>query len=111
MFRSKNKRNNAVGHQNQAQATGSGRLVNFICLVLVLLAGMGAATQYFAHQFQYHSQLGYGIGKFYMPWSILIWYGKWHGRYEQQFMTAFSIMLMVVAVGMIGLLVWNIVRK
>ncbi len=41
MFRSKNKRNNAVGHQNQAQATGSGRLVNFICLVLVLLAGMG----------------------------------------------------------------------
>ncbi|EOF8872471.1 type IV secretory system conjugative DNA transfer family protein, partial [Neisseria gonorrhoeae] len=109
--RSKNKRNNAVGHQNQAQATGSGRLVNFICLVLVLLAGMGAATQYFAHQFQYHSQLGYGIGKFYMPWSILIWYGKWHGRYEQQFMTAFSIMLMVVAVGMIGLLVWNIVRK
>ncbi|HFB2789466.1 TPA: type IV secretory system conjugative DNA transfer family protein [Neisseria gonorrhoeae] len=71
----------------------------------------GAATQYFAHQFQYHSQLGYGIGKFYMPWSILIWYGKWHGRYEQQFMTAFSIMLMVVAVGMIGLLVWNIVRK
>ncbi|EMS6339363.1 type IV secretory system conjugative DNA transfer family protein, partial [Neisseria gonorrhoeae] len=78
---------------------------------LVLLAGMGAATQYFAHQFQYHSQLGYGIGKFYMPWSILIWYGKWHGRYEQQFMTAFSIMLMVVAVGMIGLLVWNIVRK
>ncbi|MCF3001396.1 type IV secretory system conjugative DNA transfer family protein, partial [Neisseria gonorrhoeae] len=56
-------------------------------------------------------QLGYGIGKFYMPWSILIWYGKWHGRYEQQFMTAFSIMLMVVAVGMIGLLVWNIVRK
>ncbi|HFA2399100.1 TPA: type IV secretory system conjugative DNA transfer family protein [Neisseria gonorrhoeae] len=111
MFRSKNKRNNAVGHQNQAQATGSGRLVNFICLVLVLLAGMGAATQYFAHQFQYHSQLGYGIGKFYMPWSILIWYGKWHGRYEQQFMTAFSIMLIVVAVGMIGLLVWNIVRK
>ncbi|MFN2620422.1 type IV secretory system conjugative DNA transfer family protein [Neisseria gonorrhoeae] len=111
MFRSKNKRNNAVGHQNQAQATGSGRLVNFICLVLVLLAGMGVATQYFAHQFQYHSQLGYGIGKFYMPWSILIWYGKWHGRYEQQFMTAFSIMLMVVAVGMIGLLVWNIVRK
>ncbi|HGJ8733270.1 TPA: type IV secretory system conjugative DNA transfer family protein [Neisseria gonorrhoeae] len=111
MFRSKNKRNNAVGHQNQAQATGSGRLVNFICLVLVLLAGMGAATQYFAHQFQYHSQLGYGIGKFYMPWSILIWYGKWHGRYEQRFMTAFSIMLMVVAVGMIGLLVWNIVRK
>lgn len=111
MFRSKNKRNNAVGHQNQAQATGSGRLVNFICLVLVLLVGMGAATQYFAHQFQYHSQLGYGIGKFYMPWSILIWYGKWHGRYEQQFMTAFSIMLMVVAVGMIGLLVWNIVRK
>ncbi|ENX9383627.1 conjugal transfer protein TraG [Neisseria gonorrhoeae] len=111
MFRSKNKRNNAVGHQNQAQATGSGRLVNFICLVLVLLAGMGAATQYFVHQFQYHSQLGYGIGKFYMPWSILIWYGKWHGRYEQQFMTAFSIMLMVVAVGMIGLLVWNIVRK
>ncbi|HHX2540403.1 TPA: type IV secretory system conjugative DNA transfer family protein [Neisseria subflava] len=111
MFRSKNKRNNAVGHQNQAQATGSGRLANFICLVLVLLAGMGAATQYFAHQFQYHSQLGYGIGKFYMPWSILIWYGKWHGRYEQQFMTAFSIMLMVVAVGMIGLLVWNIVRK
>ncbi|HFC1708235.1 TPA: conjugal transfer protein TraG [Neisseria gonorrhoeae] len=111
MFRSKNKRNNAVGHQNQAQATGSGRLVNFICLVLVLLAGMGAATQYFAYQFQYHSQLGYGIGKFYMPWSILIWYGKWHGRYEQQFMTAFSIMLMVVAVGMIGLLVWNIVRK
>lgn len=111
MFRSKNKRNNAVGHQNQAQATGSGRLANFICLILVLLAGMGAATQYFAHQFQYHSQLGYGIGKFYMPWSILIWYGKWHGRYEQQFMTAFSIMLMVVAVGMIGLLVWNIVRK
>ncbi|HGO6538626.1 TPA: type IV secretory system conjugative DNA transfer family protein [Neisseria gonorrhoeae] len=55
--------------------------------------------------------MGYGIGKFYMPWSILIWYGKWHGRYEQQFMTAFSIMLMVVAVGMIGLLVWNIVRK
>ena len=111
MFRSKNKRNNAVGHQNQVQTTGNGRLVNFICLVLVLLAGMGAATQYFAHQFQYHSQLGYGIGKFYMPWNILIWYGKWHGRYEQQFMMAFSIMLMVVAIGMIGMLVWNIVRK
>lgn len=47
MFRSKNKRNNAVGHQNQAQATGSGRLVNFICLVLVLLAGMGGSHTIF----------------------------------------------------------------
>lgn len=109
MFKKKNQRNNAVGSQGQTAPTSKGRLVNMALLVLVVLVGLGGATQYFAHQFQYHPQLGYSIGKFYMPWNILIWYGKWGQQYSEQFMTSFGIMMVIVAVGMLSLLVWRII--
>lgn len=105
------KRNNKVGPENREIKKSTGRLVNFGLLVLIIFIGLGAATQYFAHQFQYQPQLGFSVGKFYMPWSILIWYGKWHSRYGSQFNTAFAIMMMIIAIGMIALLVWNIIKK
>ena len=76
-----------------------------------VVLGLSAATQYFAAAAGYDPALGFHIGKIYMPWSILIWYGKWRSVYPRPLMTAFSIMLVLVTLSMMGILIWHIVRK
>ena len=111
MLKNKQARNNAVGHQNQPSPKGKDRLINFIALIGTFILSMSVATQYFASVAKYDPALGFSIGKFYMPWNILIWYGKWHNVYPRPLQVSISIMATLMAIGMIGILIWQIVRK
>ena len=107
----KQHRNNAVGHPGETTSKNRERWVAVGLLLGSILLGLSAATQYFAAAAGYDSALGFNIGKVYMPWSILIWYGKWRSVYPKPLMTAFSIMLVLITLGMMGILIWRIIRK
>ena len=49
--------------------------------MVTLTVGFAAATQFFAHSFQYQAALGANINHIYPPWSILGWAGKWYSIY------------------------------
>ena len=106
----KQQRNNAVGHREEPTSKNKERWMAAGLLLGSVLLGLSAATQYFAAAAGYDPALGFHIGKFYMPWRILIWYGKWRSVYPRPLMTAFSIMLVLVTLGMMGILIWRIVR-
>ena len=72
--------------------------------ICVLLGGLSAATQYFAHVFEYHATLGGRIGFVYPPWTILQWFGKWGTYYPLQFMNAGNVGMMATAAGLLCLL-------
>jgi type IV secretion system protein VirD4 len=71
---------------------------------VVLLGGLSAATQYFAHAFQYDATLGAHIGFVYPPWMILLWFNKWGAIYPAQFMHAGNVGMMATAAGLLVLL-------
>ncbi|CFB60483.1 Conjugal transfer protein TraG [Pandoraea apista] len=64
-------------------------------------AGMQAATQYFAHGFEYHPTLGVNYGHMYAPWSILSWYSKWAELFPEQFHTAGSVGVLAAGGGLL----------
>lgn len=72
--------------------------------LLALILSLAAATQYFAHAFQYHPALGANLGHLYAPWKILAWVGQWPGHYSTQFSMAGSVGIMTAAFGLILLM-------
>ncbi len=72
--------------------------------LLVLVLSLAAATQYFAHAFQYHAALGAHQNFLYAPWKILEWAKLWPDRYGNEFSMAGSIALMTASLGLILLL-------
>ena len=66
-----------------------------------LLAGLQAATQYFAFLLAYQSGLGGHIGKVYPPWGILEWATKWYDRYPDDFIRAGSLGMFCSAIGLL----------
>lgn len=95
--------NNAIGPQVR-NTTAKQSLLIPVLAVGVLLGGLSAATQYFAHTFQYHASLGGHIGFIYPPWMILEWLFKWGQHYPHQFTHAGSVGMMVTAAGLLILL-------
>jgi type IV secretion system protein VirD4 len=73
----------------------------FALLLLVLILSLAAATQYFAHAFQYHAALGANLGHLYAPWKVLQWVGEWGNRHAPQFTLAGSVGMMVAASGLL----------
>jgi type IV secretion system protein VirD4 len=73
----------------------------FALLLLVLILSLAAATQYFAHAFQYHAALGANLGHLYAPWKVLQWVGEWGNRHASQFTLAGSVGMMVAASGLL----------
>ena len=71
---------------------------------LVLISSMAAATQYFAHAFQYHAALGAHQNHLYAPWKILEWAKLWPDRYGNEFYMAGSVAIMTASLGLILLL-------
>ena len=98
----KDKFNNAVGPQVRTGRRAMGALLPILTL-LVLLAGLQASTQFFAHTFHYHGALGAHQQRFYVPWRILNWAAAWHATYPQEFLRAGSVGVLVVGIGMIAL--------
>lgn len=109
MMRSE-RRNNAVGPQVRQKKRGSGRVLQAILVLLALVSGMAAATQFFAHEFKYQEVLGWNRGGIYPPWMILAWAGKWYAKYPDAFMKAGSIGMIVSSLGMIGLVIVRMIR-
>jgi type IV secretion system protein VirD4 len=109
MMRSE-RRNNAVGPQVRQKEPRSGKLLQAILVLLALISGMAAATQFFAHEFNYQEVLGWNGGSIYPPWMILAWWGKWYAKYPDAFMKAGSIGMMIASLGMIGLVIVRMIR-
>lgn len=64
--------------------------VVFPLLILAILLGMVVATQEVAAGFDYPREFGGGLAdvgavRIYPPWSILVWYARYAGRYPHAF--------------------------
>lgn len=99
----KDKFNNAVGPQVRTGSRPMGMLLPVLA-VLVLLAGLQASTQFFAHTFHYHAALGPHHERLYPPWRILSWVMVWRSAYSGEFVKAGSVGVVVAGVGLIFLM-------
>jgi type IV secretion system protein VirD4 len=104
------KMNNAVGPQVAPQSRSRASCCRSLG-VLSLVGGLQAATQFFAHTFQYHASLGPNIGHVYAPWSILHWTAKWYSQYPDEIMKAGSMGMLVTTVGLLGVAVAKVVTS
>ncbi|SHM13880.1 type IV secretion system protein VirD4 [Nitrosospira sp. Nsp11] len=95
---------NAFGPQTRGAPRAHRSTLIPILGVCVMLAGLSAATQYFAYTFEYHASLGWHIGFVYPPWTILQWLGKWGSYYPDQFLNAGNVGVMTTAAGLLCLL-------
>src|SRR5665647_2843618 len=95
--------NNAVGPQIRNGKEKKSQLIPILAGV-TLLCGFSAATQYFAHTFQYHGTLGGHAGFIYPPWKILEWLANWYQYYPRQFMDAGNAGMMVTALGLMAVM-------
>ncbi|MDZ5459307.1 type IV secretory system conjugative DNA transfer family protein [Azohydromonas lata] len=104
--------NNAVGPQirQQQKRSRSGKLVPALACGS-MVAGLVAATQQFAHTFEYHASLGLNVGHVYLPWSILGWAWKWHDHYPNELLNAGSVGTLVAATGMGVTLMTQMIRR
>lgn len=96
--------NNAVGPQVRMPKPRTGRL-GFVVSGVAVIGALSAATQYFAHAFQYAEILGANFHHVYPPWSILRWAEQWYGSHSEAFIRAGSLGTAVAAAGLIGLAV------
>jgi len=94
--------NNAVGPQVRAKNEGPGKVIPVLA-VASIVAGLQAATQFFAHDFRYQSVLGANVRQIYAPWGILEWAGKWYHQYPDAFLRAGSIGVVISGVGLLAL--------
>jgi type IV secretion system protein VirD4 len=104
----KDRFNNAVGPQVRAEKKGRDKVIPALA-ALSLGSGLQAATQFFAHDFQYQSALGSHINHIYAPWGIIEWAGKWFNHYPDAFMRAGSIGVTLTSAALIGLIVAKMV--
>ena len=95
--------NNGIGLPIRANTTNRPFLMGAL-LLLVLISSLAAATQYFAHTFQYHAALGAHQNFLYAPWKILEWAKLWPDRYGNEFSMAGSVATMTAALGLILLM-------
>lgn len=103
-FSDDDKRNNAVGPQVRQRKRTPTRL-HAILAAAFLLLGMVAATQWFAHAFQYQPALGANYRHFYAPWMIFIWASKWSVQYSATVVQATSAGVLVSGLGLLGIVV------
>lgn len=84
---------------------GQKRPLNAIAVILIWLAGLWTATQFFAWRMQYQAVLGSNLEHIYFPWRYLEWaWTWWKGGYSLWFMEAGSAGVMVSAMLMLILL-------
>jgi type IV secretion system protein VirD4 len=90
----------AIGPRNRAGSGNHALLMSALFLVVLILS-LSAATQTFAHAFQYHPVLGANLGRLYAPWKVLQWAGERGNRHAPQFTLAGSVGMMVAAAGLL----------
>lgn len=99
---------NAVGPQVRAKKPATSKLLPTLG-ALSLGVGLQAATQFFAHIFDYQDVLGPHIGHIYAPWSILQWSAKWYAQYPDEVMHAAGMGMVVSTVSLLGVAVGKVV--
>jgi type IV secretion system protein VirD4 len=104
----KDKFNNAVGPQVRVDKPKAGQLISVLAIVF-MLAGLQSATQFFAHEFGYPSQLGPHYQHLYAPWSILLWAYQWWGLFQLSLMRAAAVGMTVTSTGLLSLMVAKVV--
>jgi len=104
----KDKFNNAVGPQVRVDKPKAGQLIPVLAIVF-MLAGLQSATQFFAHEFGYPSQLGLHYQHLYAPWSILLWAYQWWGLFQLSLMRAAAVGMTVTSTGLLSLMVAKVV--
>ena len=104
----KDKFNNAVGPQVRVDKPKAGQLIPVLSVVF-MLAGLQSATQFFAQEFGYASQLGPHYQHLYAPWSILLWTYQWWGLFQVSLMRAAAVGITVTSTGLLGLMVAKLV--
>ncbi len=104
------KRNTAVGPQIRQSKPHAERVGQGVLVLAVFALGLFCATQFFAHQFEYHKALGWNARGLYPPWMILVWAAKWHAKYSDAFMRAGSMGVVVAGIGMVGLFMRKLLR-
>lgn len=105
----KDKFNNAVGPQVREAKPKPSKVIPALGVVSIL-GGLQSATQYFATEFGYSPQLGPHFHHIYTPWAIVDWANKWHTLYEQHFIKAASIGVLVSGVGLLSLAITRMVQ-
>jgi len=100
--------NNMIGPKANSEKQRSGLLINAI-VVLSLIGGLQAASQYLAHTFNYQPILGVHLGYVYPPWAILQWAAKWYSNYPDQFMEATATGAFVTTFGLLGVAITKVV--
>ena len=90
----KTRMNNAVGPQVRAKPAGRGKFLPALG-ALSLGAGFQAATQFFAHAFDYQAGLGAHFNHVYAPWSIVEWSSRWYAAYPDAVIEAGSVGMLV----------------
>ncbi len=106
----KDRFNNKAGPQVRTEKSKKGQWIPVLAVV-VILSGLQTATQFFAYDFGYQTQLGANYHHIYTPWSILIWSGKWYGLFPQIFMKAAGFGMTIAATGLLGLMVAKLVSQ
>lgn len=104
------KRNNAVGPQIRSKRKGPNKVIPALA-GLSIIGGLQAATQFFAHDFNYQAVLGTNIHQIYAPWGILQWVSKWQYQYSDAFMRAGSVGIVTASVGLLSLVIVQMVLK
>jgi len=87
------------GGNSKFPAKGRGLLL--LLVLLSLLGGLQAATQFFAFNVNYHAALGPNLNHLYTPWSIIIWAQQWYGNYPEPIMKAAGIGMLATLVGLL----------
>ena len=103
------KMNNAVGPQIRAKPAPQSKLLPVLG-VFSLVAGLQAATQFFAYLFNYQAVLGNHITHLYAPWSILYWSFNWYSQFPDEVLRAGSMGILVSTVGLLFVGVAKIAR-
>lgn len=99
--------NNAVGPQVRAGKQRSGR---WLPVLLALAAGMQAATQLLAHDFQYQRVLGMHFHQLYPPWAGVQWAAQWSAQYPDAFLRAASLGTTVASAGLLAVAVLRMLQ-
>ncbi len=97
-----------IDSQIRSDGYRKNRLIQ-IMAIFFILGGIQAATQYFAHAFQYHPQLGVHFFNLYTPWSIVEWWHKWHLQYPDIFRQSAGVGIIFSSAGLILTLILKMV--
>jgi len=82
-----------------------------VMAVFFILGGVQAATQFFAHTFQYQPQLGANLYQLYPPWAIIEWANKWYVQYPELFQQSASVGVMFAGAGLVLTLVMKMIAE